>query len=173
MSAVPARWHETVKYRRRRSRFMKSSTTQASRTEQLKPEQQKTRRTTMSDGTELSPISGETEYTDQYGHEVHLVTHQDGTTDSYTYDNQGGFQEMHIDPTSGTTQDGVTGDGIQYHQDLDSSGTLTGGEYADAQGDTASLSLGSDGYYSESADMADGSHVEISHLSGASPSFAS
>ncbi len=126
----------------------------------------------MSDGSDLSPISGETEYTDQYGDQVHLVTHEDGTTDSYLADDHGGFQQMHIDPTSGTTQDGVTSDGTQFHQELDTSGTLTGGEYADAQGDTASLNLGSDGYYSESADMADGSHVEVSHLGSAGPSLA-
>jgi hypothetical protein len=124
----------------------------------------------MSDGSELSPITGETEFTDQYGHEQHIVTHADGTSEQYSYDNHGGFNEIHTDPTTGSTESGVTGDGTQYTQELDTNGTLTGGEYADAHGDTASVSLGSDGYYSESADLADGSHVEISHAT--SPSFA-
>ncbi len=127
----------------------------------------------MSDGTDdhMSAITGESEYTDQYGDQVHLVTHEDGTTDQYTGDNHGGFQEMHIDPTSGTTQEGVTGDGVQYEQNLDTSGTLTGGDYADAQGDTASLNLESDGSYSESADMSDGSHVEVTNMQSGEPNF--
>src|SRR5215475_1885677 len=98
----------------------------------------------MSDGSDgLSPITGETEFTDQYGHEEHIVTHADGTSEQYSYDNAGGFNEIHTDPTSGSTESGVTGDGTQYTQELDTNGTLTGGEYADAHGDTASVSLGS------------------------------
>jgi hypothetical protein len=124
-----------------------------------------------SDGTDFSPIAGEAEYTDQYGHDVHVVTHQDGTTDQYSDDNHGGFQQMHIDPTSGTTQEGVTADGYQFDQNLDTNGTLTDGEYADAQGDTASVDLQSDGTYSSEADMANGEHVSVTNMQNPEPNF--
>jgi hypothetical protein len=120
----------------------------------------------MSDGSEheMSPITGETEFTDQYGHEEHIVTHADGTSDQYTYDNHGGFNEIHTDPTSGSTESGVTGTGTEYSANMNTSGTVTDGSYADAHGDTGSVALQSDGTYSAHEDMANGEHVDISNM---------
>jgi hypothetical protein len=125
----------------------------------------------MSDGSDFSPITGEAEYVDQYGNDVHVATHQDGTTDQWTEDGHGGFDQTHIDPTNGSTQDGVTADGLQYHQELDTSGTLTDGDYADAYGNTASLDLESDGSYTEHADLANGEHVTVTNMQSGEPSF--
>lgn len=120
----------------------------------------------MSDGSDdqMSPITGETEYVDQYGHEEHIVTHEDGTTDQYSYDNQGGFDQTHIDPTSGSTEEGVTGDGTQYSENMDTTGQVTDGSFADAQGDTGSVNLENDGSYSAHEDMANGEHIDITNM---------
>lgn len=119
----------------------------------------------MSDGSDgLSPITGETEFTDQYGHEEHIVTHADGTSEQYAYDNQGGFNEIHTDPTSGSTEEGITGDGTQYEANMDTSGTVTDGSFADAHGDTGTVNLESDGTYSANEDMANGEHVSITNM---------
>lgn len=126
----------------------------------------------MSDDTaDFSPVTGENEFVDQYGHDVHLVTHEDGTTDRYTTDGHGGFDEMHIDPNSGTEQEGVTADGIQYHNDLDTSGNLTSGDYADAHGNTAEVDLQSDGTYTTEADLANGEHVTVTNQATPDPFF--
>lgn len=119
----------------------------------------------MSDGSDgLSPITGETEFTDQYGHEQHIVTHADGTSDQYTYDNQGGFDEVHTDPNVGSTESGVTGDGTEYTASMDGNGTVTDGSFADAQGDTGTLNLESDGTYSLHEDAANGEHIDVTNM---------
>lgn len=119
----------------------------------------------MSDGSDnISPITGETEFQDQYGHEEHLVTHQDGTTDEYSYDNQGGFDQTHIDPSTGSTESGVTDSGTQYDENMDTSGNVTDGSFADAQGDTGTLNLENDGTYSMHEDAANGEHIDVTNM---------
>jgi hypothetical protein len=126
----------------------------------------------MSDDTaDFSQVTGQNEFTDEYGHDVHLVTHEDGTTDQFTSDGHGGFDQMHIDPLHGTSQEGVTADGIQYHNELDTSGNLTSGEYADEYGNTSEVDLQGDGTYTSEADLANGEHVTVTNMSEPDPFF--